>query len=200
MIDVWIYRNIISLNYINIFIFPAIDTTNASSYREVDLLSNSATLEFLGQFGRIPTNSLCSGHSIPMFIKKTILKLCVHLDIAWNLRKKIFETLQRLILIVSLPPCHAKKLEVLKRRTWWTPPASERHISDHGGASNRWCICNSNFFNLAKSFFYPTFFHQRSGFVCWKFWPSKTWYVCCWKKTRVHKTQPSKYGGCWMGS
>ena len=98
-----IYINIID---IDISIFPAIDTTNASSYREVYLLRNSATLEFLGQFGRIPTNSSGSGHS-SYVNQKTILKLC-----APGSEKKIFETSQPLLLIVSLPPCHAKKLEV----------------------------------------------------------------------------------------
>lgn len=85
--------------YIIMSIFQAIDTTNASSYRQVYLLTNSPTLEFLGRFGRIPLNSLCSGHSIPMFIKKTILKLCA----PWHclkFAKKIFETWQ------PLPPCH----------------------------------------------------------------------------------------------
>ena len=42
---------------------------------EVDLLSNSPTLDFFGQFGRIPINSLCSAHSSYVDLK-TIFKLC----------------------------------------------------------------------------------------------------------------------------
>ena len=72
---VYIYINIIILSW---YIYIPSDWYNQCVLisRGWSTYSNSLTLECLGQFGRIPTNSLCSGHSSYDHQKNNFEALC----------------------------------------------------------------------------------------------------------------------------
>ena len=183
-----IYINIID---IDISIFPAIDTTNASSYREVYLLRNSATLEFLGQFGRIPTNSSGSGHS-SYVNQKTILKLCAPGSEKKNLRDFAASTSNCVFTSMS----REKTGGFLKKDMVDISMPSERHISGSSRRKSWWGL--QSLMHLQLKLFQPgqiVDFTQRfftKGVVSVETFRHQ-------KPMVLHKTQPSRYGGCWIG-